>query len=207
MVKKNDKDEFIDEELDEEQIEDEDIVDITDEDFASLSVFGEDPTWEIPLLRRVPDPNRKGGVRVYRLWVPVKMLTQAELLRMQEGQRIPKGSRNILDATAIKRWSKAEVEMLNTAVRKAGGKIRFVLAPRGKANYAAGEISIEDLTRDDLRRLEAAISPGISKSEEDIEDEVRASRRQAGPSPPKPQRVPVDPGGAVSDSGTGQTDV
>lgn len=189
-----------DELIEEEPLEEEDVIDITDEDFASLSVFGEDPTWEIPLLRRVPDPSRKGGVRVYRLWVPVKMLTQAELLRMQEGQRIPKGSRSILDATAIKRWSRAEVEMLNTAVRKAGGKIRFVLAPRGKANYAAGEISIEDLTRDDLRRLEAAISPGISKSEEDIEDEVRASRRQAGAASKKPKRVPLDPGGALEDS-------
>jgi hypothetical protein len=196
----------MDDEFD-EPVEDEDVVDITDEDFAQLAVFGEDPTWEIPLLRRIPDPSRKGGVRVYRLWVPVKMLTQAELLRMQEGQRIPKGSRNILDATAIKRWSRAEVEMLNAAVKKAGGKIRFVLAPRGKANYAAGEISIEDLTRDDLRRLEAAISPGISKSEEDIEDEVRASRRQAGAPSKKPQRVPLDSGGALEDSSPSAADV
>ncbi len=189
----------MDDEFD-EPVEDEDVVDITDEDFAQLAVFGEDPTWEIPLLRRIPEPSKKGGVKVYRLWVPVRMLTQAELLRMQEGQRIPRGTRNILDATAIKRWSRSEVEMLNTAVAKAGGKIRFVLAPRGKANYAAGEISIEDLTRDDLRRLEAAISPGISKSEEDIEDEVRASRRQAGPASPKPKRMFVDPGGTGENS-------
>ncbi len=167
--------------------EDEEIVEIG-EDFSGLAVFGEDPTWEIPLIRRIPNPEwRKGSkapkTKAYRIWVPVKMLTQAEMLRMQEGQRIPKGSRNILDAMAIKRWSKGEADMFNTAIKRAGGKLRFVMSPRGKANYAAGEMSIEDLSRADIRALEAAISPGMSKSEGDFEDELRASRRQAGAAP------------------------
>jgi hypothetical protein len=204
-MKKEQSEEF----YDEAELSDEELIEITDEDLSSLSAFGEDPTWQVPITRRIPNPKYEDGgkekpVLAYRYYVPLKMLTQAELLRMQEGQRIPKGSRNILDAVSIKRWSKGEVDMFNTAIKRAGGKIKFVNVPRGQANYAAGELSIEDLSRNDVRRLEAAISPGMNKSDEDIQIDARPGRRQAGAAPPKPRRMSVDSGGAVTDSPANQ---
>lgn len=189
--------------------EDEEIIDISDADFADLGIFGEDPTWQIPLIRAIPNPAyREGGkepkIKKFRLWVPVKMLTQAELLRMQEGQKIPKGSRNILDALAIKRWSKTEADMFNLAIRRAGGKIRITKDPRGMANYAAGELSIEDLSRADIQRLEAAISPGLNKSEEDGEVDIRTDRREAGTTPKKSKRMLMDTGRAKADTNPDQ---
>lgn len=190
-----------------EVLEDEEIIDISDSDFAELGIFGEDPTWEIPLIRAIPNPAYVNGgkepkVKKFRLWVPVKMLTQAELLRMQEGQKIPKGSRNILDALAIKRWSKSEADMFNLAIKRAGGKIRITKDPRGKANYAAGELSIEDLSRADIQRLEAAISPGLNKSEEDSEESFRTVSGQASPIAKKPRRMSLDTGRAGEDTNT-----
>lgn len=192
--------------------EDEEIVDISDADFSELGIFGEDPVWEIPLIRSIPNPayvegGKESKIKKFRLWVPVKMLTQAELLRMQEGQKIPKGSRNILDALAIKRWSKTEADMFNLAIKRAGGKITFTKDPRGKANYGVGEISIEDLSRADIRRLEAAISPGMNKSEEDSEDDIRAGSREAGTATKKSKRMPLGPGRAGEDPATDQATV
>lgn len=189
--------------------EDEEIIDISDADFADLGIFGEDPTWQIPLIRAIPNPAYKDGgkepkIKKFRLWVPVKMLTQAELLRMQEGQKIPKGSRNILDALAIKRWSKTEADMLNLAIKRAGGKIRITKDPRGMANYAAGELSIEDLSRADIQRLEAAISPGLNKSEEDGEVDIRTDRREAGTTSKKSKRMSLDSGRTKADPNTDQ---
>lgn len=195
--------------VDEEEFEiledDEGIIDISDADFAELGIFGEDPTWQIPLIRAIPNPAYKEGgdqpkIKKFRLWVPVKMLTQAELLRMQEGQKIPKGSRNILDALAIKRWSKTEADMLNLSIKRAGGKIRITKDPRGMANYAAGELSIEDLSRADIQRLEAAISPGLNKSDEDGEVDVRTDRREAGTPSKKSKRMLLDTGRAKADT-------
>lgn len=200
------------EEVEETLDEDEAIIDISDADFSMLGIFGEDPTWEIPLIRSIPNPayvegGKEPKVNKYRLWVPIKMLTQAELLRMQEGQKIPKGSRNILDALAIKRWSKTEADMFNLAIKRAGGKITFTKDPRGKANYGVGEISIEDLSRADIARLEAAISPGMNKSEENSEDDIRAGRREAGAASKKSRRMPLDPGRACEDPATDQATV
>jgi len=203
-------DESLDDEFGEEE---EDITDISDLDFLGLSAFGQDPTWRIPLIRRVPNPNWHPGakgikeVKAYRLWVPVKMLTQAELLRIQEGQKIPRGSRNILDAVAIKRWSKGEADMFNAAVRRAGGSIRFTMDPRGKANYAAGEIALADLSREDVRKLEAAISPSMSKSDEDLAFEISVSRREVGAPSKVSKRVPMDTARAGENPDSNSPDV
>lgn len=190
-----------------EVLDDEEIIDISDGDFAELGIFGEDPTWEIPLIRSIPNKNYiEGGtepkVKKFRLWVPVKMLTQAELLRMQEGQKIPKGSRNILDALAIKRWSKSEADMFNLAIKRAGGKIRITKDPRGMANYAVGELSIEDLSRADIQRLEAAISPGLNKSEEDGQESFRAAGGEVSTTSKKSMRMLMDTRRTVADTDT-----
>ena len=188
-------------EEEDEDLESEEIIDIGD-DFSGLEAWGEDPTWEIPILRRLPnlkyvDGGKEKPVLTYRLWVKVKLLTQTDLLRMQEGRKIPKGSRNIIDDLMIKKYSKTQADMFNTAIQRAGGKLRITMDPRGKANYAAGEISIHDLSREDNNRLEVAISPGVSKSSEDFEIDVRSSRRSPGAASKKPERMPLSEGDII----------
>jgi hypothetical protein len=190
-----------DKELDEESLdseENEEIIDIGD-DFRGLEAFGDDPTWEIPLIRRVPNPKFvEGGkekpVLAIRYWAKVKLLTQMELMRMSEGKKIPKGSRNIVDNFMINRYSKTEADMLNVALQRGGDKLKITNDPRGKANYAAGEISIHDLSREDISRLEVAISPGVSKSSEDFEIDVRSSRRSVSSASKKSGKVRIPEG-------------
>jgi hypothetical protein len=172
-----------DEEMDEEELGDEELIEISDDDFVGLDAFGADPTWKVPIIRRVPNPKYKPGSKekpnlAYVYKVPVKMLTQVELMRMSEGKRIPKGSRNIIDDMMIRRYSKSQADMLNIAIQRAGGKLKITADPRGKANYSAGELSINDLSTEDIKRLEVAISPGVSKSQADYEDEFRFDRSQ-----------------------------
>ena len=174
---------------------DEDIIDIG-EDFFGLDAWGKDPTWEIPIIRRLPNPKYTDGskekpVLSYRLWVPVKLLTQTELMRMQEGKKIPKGSRNVIDDFMIRKYSKTQADMLNVAIGRAGGKLKITMDPKGGANYSAGELSIHDLSREDISRLEVAISPGVSKSAEAFEDDVRSSRRSLGEAPSESKRLRV----------------
>lgn len=165
--------------------QDEELIEISDDDFAGLDAFGADPTWSVPIIRRVPNPKYSAGSKekptlayVYR--VPVKMLTQVEIMRMSEGKKIPKGSRNIIDDLMIKRYSKSQADMLNIAIKRAGGKLRITMDPRGQANYGAGELSINDLSTEDVKKLEVAISPGVSKSQSDFENEFRTSGSEAG---------------------------
>lgn len=160
--------------------QDEELIEISDDDFAGLDAFGADPTWRVPIIRRVPNPKYSAGSKekptlayVYR--VPVKMLTQVEIMRMSEGKKIPKGSRNIIDDLMIRRYSKSQADMLNIAIKRAGGKLRITMDPRGQANYGAGELSIMDLSTEDVKKLEVAISPGVSKSQADYEESFRAS--------------------------------
>jgi hypothetical protein len=187
---------MIEDEIDiEDENLDEEIIDIG-EDFFGLDAWGKDPVWEIPIIRRVPNPKYRAGskekpVLSYRYWVPVKLLTQTELMRMQEGKKIPKGSRSIIDDTMIRKYSKTQAEMLNLAIQRAGGKIKITMDLRGTANYSAGELSIHDLSREDISRLEVAISPGVSKSAEAFEDDVRSSRRSPGEAPPESKRLRV----------------
>lgn len=187
---------MIEDEIDiEDENLDEEIIDIG-EDFFGLDAWGKDPVWEIPIIRRVPNPkycvgSKEKPVLSYRYWVPVKLLTQTELMRMQEGKKIPKGSRSIIDDTMIRKYSKTQAEMLNLAIQRAGGKLKITMDQRGTANYSAGELSIHDLSREDISRLEVAISPGVSKSAEAFEDDVRSSRRSPGEAPSEPKRVRV----------------
>lgn len=67
-------------------------------------------------------------------------------------------------------------DILNEAVRN----WTFVNAPKGKADYANGEISVRDLTQDNRLLLERAIAPGVSKSTADIERELAKNRRRVG---------------------------
>ena len=187
---------MIEDEIDiEDENLDEEIIDIG-EDFFGLDAWGKDPVWEIPIIRRVPNPKYSEGskekrVLSYRYWVPVKLLTQTELMRMQEGKKIPKGSRSIIDDTMIRKYSKTQAEMLNLAIQRAGGKLKITMDQRGMANYTAGELSIHDLSREDISRLEAAISPGVSKSSEDFENDVRVGRRSPGEATPIAKRVRI----------------
>jgi hypothetical protein len=57
---------------------------------------------------------------------------------------------------------------------------RFVNVPKGTANYEAGEISMQDLMTDQKLMLERAVAPGVGKSGADLEQELKASRRQVG---------------------------
>jgi hypothetical protein len=182
-----------DEEMDEEELGDEELIEISDDDFVGLDAFGADPTWNVPIIRRIPNPKYKPGskekpVLAYVYKVPVKMLTQVELMRMSEGKRIPKGSRNIIDDMMIRRYSKSQADMLNIAIQRAGGKLKITADPRGNANYSAGELSINDLSTEDIKRLEVAISPGVSKSQADYEDEFRSDGGKAGPASPKSRK-------------------
>jgi hypothetical protein len=166
--------------------QDEELIEISDDDFTGLDAFGADPTWTVPLIRRTPNPKYFAGskekpVLAYVYRVPVKMLTQVEIMRMSEGKRVPKGSRNIIDDLMIKRYSKSQADMLNIAIKRAGGKLKITMDARGQANYSAGELSINDLSTEDVKKLEVAISPGVSKSQADYEGEFRSSGSEAGP--------------------------
>jgi hypothetical protein len=174
--------------------QDEELIEISDDDFAGLDAFGADPTWTVPLIRRTPNPKYYAGskekpVLAYVYRVPVKMLTQVEIMRMSEGKRVPKGSRNIIDDLMIKRYSKSQADMLNIAIKRAGGKLKITMDGRGQANYAAGELSINDLSTEDVKKLEVAISPGVSKSQADYEGEFRATGSETGPAPSKSKPV------------------
>ena len=191
-------DEDIENPEDESEFDSEEIIDIG-EDFLGLEVFGADPIWELPITRRVPNPRYVDGgkekpVLAYRYWAKVKLLTQTELMRMSEGKKIPKGSRNIIDDFMIKRYSKTQADLLNVALQRGGDKLKITIDPRGKANYAAGEISIHDLSREDISRLEVAVSPGVSKSAEDFEESVRSSRRPVSSAPKKSKRLRIPSG-------------
>ena len=170
--------------------QDEELIEISDDDFVGLDTFGADPTWHVPIIRRVPNPKYTAGSRekpvlayVYR--VPVKMLTQIEIMRMSEGKRVPKGARNIIDELMIKRYSKSQADMINIAIKRAGGKLTITMDARGQANYSAGELSINDLSTEDVKKLEVAISPGVSKSQADYEESFRSAGGEAGPASSK----------------------
>jgi hypothetical protein len=182
-----------------EEDEQEEFIDIA-EDLSQLSVFGEDPVWRVPIVRRIPDPTTATGFKAYRLFIPVKMLTQAEILAAQTGMNL-KGGRNIVDEALIKRWSKSQAKIFTLAVQRAGGKIKFTVDPRGQANYAAGELSVNDLSYEDMKRLEAIVTPGMNKSAEAIEDEARVSSRSAGKAPKKPKRRNIPEAGTGEDTG------
>lgn len=199
-----DKDEIIEED---EFTQDEELIEISDEDFAGLDAFGADPTWTVPLVRRTPNPKYYAGskekpVLAYVYRVPVKMLTQIEIMRMSEGKRVPKGSRNIIDDLMLKRYSKSQADMINIAIKRAGGKLTITMDARGKANYAAGELSINDLSTEDIKKLEVAISPGVSKSQADYEESFRLDGGQTGPAPQKSKPVHLSKRGVGKDAGS-----
>lgn len=68
------------------------------------------------------------------------------------------------------------MEIFNICVKN----VKFVNTPRGMANYEAGEISMQDLTLEQKQMIEKEVIPGVGKSPEQLEQELKASRRQVG---------------------------
>lgn len=57
---------------------------------------------------------------------------------------------------------------------------RFSNVPAGKANYEEGELSVRDLTPDAKNMLERAVAPGVGKTPEQLERDIKANRRKVG---------------------------
>jgi len=57
---------------------------------------------------------------------------------------------------------------------------RFVNVPAGKANYEEGELSVRDLTAEARNMLERAVAPGVGKTAEQLEQDIKANRRKVG---------------------------
>ncbi len=57
---------------------------------------------------------------------------------------------------------------------------RFANVPRGTADYENGELSVRDLTWEQRQLLEKATAPGLGKSSEAVDAEVKRTRRLVG---------------------------
>jgi len=72
--------------------------------------------------------------------------------------------------------------------------VRFVNCPKGEADYEKGEISVRDLTVESKSLLEAAFSPGVGKSGQELEQKLKVSRRKIGKGGRRKNSVGVDAG-------------
>lgn len=58
--------------------------------------------------------------------------------------------------------------------------MKFVNVPEGTADYANGELSVQDLTIDQRMELEAAVAPGVGGNFQQIAARVKANSRKHG---------------------------
>ena len=68
------------------------------------------------------------------------------------------------------------VDLFNYCVKYRGAT--FVNCDKGMANYGAGEISIRDLTLGEKQKLEMLFTPGMGKSGEQLERQLKADSRK-----------------------------
>lgn len=69
-----------------------------------------------------------------------------------------------------------DMQLFNFCVKGRG--VVFTNDDKGRADYGIGEISIRDLPFDEKQRLEMLFAPGVGKTGQQYEQELKADRRK-----------------------------
>lgn len=144
---------------DDEDFSDDSRYEIMDRgDKALEAAFGQDLEYEVTLMRLLPE-MRNGKQLVAPIDIRFRQLSMAEIVGLQRGEKTDTSNR-----INPKLWQRRAYTVLKAGILSH----EIVNCDRFKADYANGEISIQDFNPNEINLLWEMIAPGMQKSREDI---------------------------------------
>lgn len=135
------------------------------EDTESMAAFGQfmrsEKIYEIEVKMEGPDGT------IFKIPIVYVPATAYQIAKVYEDAKKDMTTEESFDYMA---------ELFNMCVRNWS----FSNSPAGKANYEEGELSVRDLTQDARSLLEKAVAPGVGKTAEQLEQDIKANRRKVG---------------------------